>query len=166
MEALVGKIVYRDDAPPRNGRVQSRDEVVRAEHHVAVDQFHPGDVGRRAGRAGQARDLSASAQVERAEARTLRQIAVNARAAVGNASVAEEVELHLLVLRQRVQKVVEVPADAGQRLVKRPDVDADSQLPLLARRGADHASDPVANSMAQRLKDVGKHRAGGSYISD
>ena len=49
---------------------------------------------------------------------------------------------------QLVQQVVEVPADAGQRLVERPDVDADAQRPLAMRRRAPRAPQTGDERMA------------------
>jgi len=51
---------------------------------------------------------------------------VEVGAEVGRARVAEEIELDVLAPRELVQKMIEIPSDAGQRLVERTDVDADA----------------------------------------
>ena len=73
---------------------------------------------------------------------------MQARTDVGDARVAEEVELHVVALRELVQEVVEIPADAGQRLVERADVDADAQLLFAMRRRAPRAAYAIGERMA------------------
>ena len=89
-------------------------------------------------------------------------VGVQRRTEIGHARVAEEIQLDVVVLRQLVQQVIEIPADAGQRLVKRADVDADAQLALAARGRAKRVRDALAKGMAQSVNDGaerGRHRS-------
>ena len=52
------------------------------------------------------------------------------RTFAGDARVAEQHQLDVVALCEFVKKEVEIPPDAGERLVKRPDVDADAEPPL------------------------------------
>ena len=76
----------------------------------------------------------------------------------GHARVAEEVKLHIIVLRDLMQQVIEVPADPGERLVKRPDVDADAHPRFRTRGTAKRAADSIGKRMAQSVKDGPEHR--------
>jgi hypothetical protein len=80
--------------------------------------------------------------------RVRREIGVQLGAVVGDTRVAEEKELHVVVLRQLVQHEVEIPADAGERLVERADVDADAQRALAMRRPPPRAADAIRGGMA------------------
>ena len=86
---------------------------------------------------------------------------------VGHAGVAEEPELDVVALPDFVQQVIQIPADAGERLVKRADVDADAQRPLAAQHGVADAPERVGGGVAQSVKndaDDRRHRRGGSYL--
>ena len=51
---------------------------------------------------------------------------MKSRAEVGDAGVAEENQIYVVVFREFVEKKIEIPADAGERFVERTDVDADA----------------------------------------
>jgi len=50
---------------------------------------------------------------------------MQARTEVGDARVAEEDEIDVVVFGEFVEKKIEILADPGERLVERTDVDAD-----------------------------------------
>lgn len=156
-EALVGQVVDGDHASPRGCAEEAGKEVVRAEDDVAVDQSHPHYIRGRGDRPLGARDPPPAAQIEPAKMRVRRQIGMETGAEIGHPGVAEKVELDVVAFRDLVQQVIQIPADAGERLVKRADIDADAQ-PRIGTPGApDGAADAFGEGAAQRADDGPEH---------
>jgi hypothetical protein len=146
-EAFVSQIMHGDDAPPRHRAEKARKKVVRTEDHVTVDDLHPEHVGRSGHRSRQPR-LRMAPQVECAQPRIGRDVRVQSWPTIRDARVSEEVKLDVVMLRQFVEEKVEVPPDAGEWFVKRPNVDADTNFAAACAREAERGGEPFRRRMA------------------
>src|SRR5213596_2154107 len=126
-ESLVREIVNRDHPTLCHRAHESRQKIIRAEEDIAINQRHPSDVRRRRDRSIEAR-LGLTAEIENAQSGLRRQIAMKMRTEVGDTRIAEKIDLNVVAARDLVKKMIEIPADTGQRLVERPDVDSQTQL--------------------------------------
>ena len=84
-------------------------------------------------------------------------IGMKRRTEVRDACVAEQVQLDIVAFRNLIQQVIQIPADSGERLVKRPDVDADAERRLVTRRAAKCAPHSLGKRMAQSVNDGPDH---------
>lgn len=74
------------------------------------------------------------------------------RSLIGDPGVAEEIQLDFVAAGELVKEMMQIPSDAGERLVERTDVDSDADG-LLPGARANRPPHAVEAGMAQSVND-------------